>query len=72
MHIEDMTIFLHNWNTYDTVEPRYSDSFGQQAKSHYIKESHYFQVYLKWTKNQTYYYEIKATTLRTKSCENCI
>ena len=53
---------------FSTVEPRYSVSFRQQAKSHYIEESHYFEVWLKWTNNQTYYYEIKATKLRTKSC----
>ena len=37
----------------NTVEPRYSDSFHQQAKSHYIEESHYFEVSIKWTKNHT-------------------
>ena len=29
-----------------TVVPRYSDSFRQQEKSHYIEESHYFEEYL--------------------------
>ena len=32
----------------NTVEPRYSgysDSFRQQAKSHYMEESHYFEVH---------------------------
>ena len=35
----------------NTVIPRYSDSFRQQTKSHYIEECHYFELYLKWTKD---------------------
>ena len=30
-----------------TVIPRYSDSFRQQTKSHYMEESHYFEESLK-------------------------
>ena len=46
--------YIENWRIFDsriqdahrsTVEPRYSDSFRQQAKSHCIEESHYFEVY---------------------------